>query len=196
MSKIFRNPNQIEEWVEAAEGIQERYGIEKALGYLIGEKFYNFVDTLHSARKLMRTIGEERKKPNFNPIKVTKYKDRELVTNLDEIYENEKLRFIEAEGMLVKFVFLISQAFSPHEIRKYFASHPRLGVHGHVSTEEQYEFMVSKGAIPQSIETEVQDALILGDMMKYFGVSLNNLYHNLPFSLHISLMGCACLLLE
>jgi hypothetical protein len=30
--------------------------------------------------------------------------------------------------------------------------------------------MVSKGAITQIIETEVQDALILGDMMKYFGL--------------------------
>ena len=61
MSKIFTNPNQLEKWVEAAEGIQDRYGIEKALGYLIGEKFYNLVDTLHSARKLMRIIDEERK---------------------------------------------------------------------------------------------------------------------------------------
>ena len=171
MSKIFTNPNQLEEWVEAAEGIQDRYGIEKALGYLIGENFYNLVDTLHSARKIMRTIDEQKKLPDFNPIRVTKYKDRELVTNLDEMYENEKVRVIEAGGVLVKFVFLISQVFHPHEIRKYFESHPRLGSHGHVCTDEQYEFMVSKGVIEHFMDTEVEDALIFGDMMNYFGVS-------------------------
>jgi hypothetical protein len=175
MSKIFTNPNQLEEWVEAAEGIQDRYGVEKALGYLIGEKFYNLVATLHSDRKIIRTIDDQRKLPDFKPIRVTKYKDRELVTNLDEMYENEKVRAIEAGGLLVKFVFLISQAFHPYEIRKYFESHPRLGVHGHVSTDEQYEFMVKHGAIEHSIETETEDALIFGDMMKYFEVSPNNL---------------------
>lgn len=172
MGKIFINDNEIEEWVDAAEGIQERFGIEKALGYLIGEKFYTLVDTLHSARKIMRTIDEERKKPDFNPIRVTKYKDHEVVTNLDETYEDEKARVMEAEGLLVKFVFLINQAFSPHEIRKYFDSHPRLGVMGHIASEEEHDFMVSEGVVEHSIDTEVEDALIFGDMMKYFGVNV------------------------
>ena len=43
---------------------------------------------------------------------------------------------------------------------------------GHITSEEQHEFMVSTGAVPHSIETEVQDALILGDMMKYFGINV------------------------
>jgi len=171
MGKLFTNPNQLEEWVEVAEGIQDRYGVEKALGYLIGENFYNLVDTLRSARKIMRIIDEQRKLPDFNPIRVTKYKDREQVTNLDEMYENEKIMVMEAEGLLVKFVFLISQAFHPHEIRKYFESHPRLGSHWDVCTHEQYKFMVSKGVIEHFIDTEVEDALIFGDMMSYFGVS-------------------------
>ena len=79
---------------------------------------------------------------------------------------------MEAEGLLVKFAFLINQAFKFHAIRKYLVSHPRLGVHGHISTKKQYEFRISNGAIPHSIETEVQDALLLGDMMKYFGVNV------------------------
>jgi hypothetical protein len=37
-------------------------------------------------------------------------------------------------------------------------------------TEEQHNLMISNGAIEHSIETEVQDALTLGDMMKYFGI--------------------------
>jgi hypothetical protein len=171
MSKVFSNPKQLEEWVATAVGIQERYGPEKALGYIIGEKFYNLVETLHSAQKIIRAIDEEPKTPDFNPIRVTKYKDRELVTNLNETYEEEKEIVIEAGGLLVKFVFLISQAFSPHEIRKYFKSHPRLGALGHITSEEEQDFLVRHGAVEYSLDMEVEDALIFGDMMKYFGVS-------------------------
>jgi hypothetical protein len=171
MSKIFTNPKQLEEWVEFTEGIQNRHGIDRALGYVIGEKFYNVVAILHSARKIVRTIDEERKKPDYNPIRVAKYKDSEIVTNLDETYEDEKTRIMEAEGLLIKFVFLVSQAFPTYEIRKYFESHPRLGIQNHVSTEEEHEFWISNGAIEHSIETEVDNALIFGDMMKYFGIS-------------------------
>ena len=78
---------------------------------------------------------------------------------------------MEAEQLLPKFATMIKDAFEPHEIRKYFESHPRLGVHGHVATDEQYEIMVSHGAIEHSIDTEVEDALIFGDMLKYFEVS-------------------------
>lgn len=170
MGKIFINDNQIEEWVEAAEGIQEGFGIEKALGYVIGEKFYNLVSMLHASRTTIRAIDEERKKPNFKPIRERTYGNSKLIENLDETYEDEKAKVIEAEGLLVKFVFLINQAFSPHEIRKYLKSHPRLGVMGHITSEEQFEFMVSTGAIEHSIETEVEDALTLGDMLKYFGI--------------------------
>src|SRR5208282_2578446 len=127
MGKIFINDNQIEEWVEAAEGIQDQFGIEKALGYVIGEKFYNLVSMLHASRTTIRAIDEERKKPDYNPIRERTYGDRKYAENSDETYEDEKAKVIEAEGLLVKFVFLINQAFSPHEIRKYFDSHPRLG---------------------------------------------------------------------
>lgn len=40
MGKIFTNPNQLEEWVAAAEEIQDGYGMEKALGYLMGKNFF------------------------------------------------------------------------------------------------------------------------------------------------------------
>jgi len=68
MSKIFTNPNQLEEWVNAAEGIHDRFGIEKALGYVIGEKFYRLAKRLHSSRKILRSIDEARKKPDYNPM--------------------------------------------------------------------------------------------------------------------------------
>jgi hypothetical protein len=34
----------IADWCQAAQGIEERYGEEKAMGYLIGEKFLNFLE--------------------------------------------------------------------------------------------------------------------------------------------------------
>ena len=170
MGKIFINDNQIEEWVEAAEGIQDQFGIEKALGYVIGEKFYNLVSMIHGSRTTIRTIDEEKKKPDYNPIRERSIGTRKYVENLDETYEDEKARVIEAEGLAVKFVFLINQAFSPHEVRKYFDSHPRLGL-SHVSTPEEYEFLIQHGAIEHSIDTEIKDALIFGDMMKYFGIN-------------------------
>ena len=172
MGKIFINDNQIEEWVEAAGGIWDQFGIEKALGYVIGEKFYNLVSMLHASRTMIRAIDEERKKPNYKPVRERTYGNSKLIENLDETYEDEKARVIEAEGLLVKFVFLINEKFPPHEIRKYFQSHPRLGAMGHVTSVEQYEYMVSTGAIPHSIEIEVEDALIFGDMAKYFGINL------------------------
>ena len=175
MGKIFINNNQLQEWVQAAEGIAENFGIEKALGYVIGEKFYNLLSLLHDARKTVREIDEKRKQPDYNPVLVTKYNDKEFITNFDEMYEHDKERIPEAEKLLTEFTELIRGAFEPYEIRQYFQSHPRLGVHGHVATEEQYDFMVSKGAIEHSLDTELEDALIFVDMMKYFGITPDGL---------------------
>jgi hypothetical protein len=38
VGKIFINDDQIQEWVQAAEGIAKDFGIEKGLGYLIIEE--------------------------------------------------------------------------------------------------------------------------------------------------------------
>jgi len=175
MSKIFTNPNELEAWVEASQGIEERFGIDKALGYVIGEKFYNLVVILHVARKVVRAIDEGRKKPDHDKIREGTYGNRKHMENLDETYEQEKEIIAEAEELLVKFATLIKEAFEPHEIRKYFESNPRLGEMGYIASDEEYDFMVSKGAVEHSLEIEVEDAMILGDMMKYFRVSLNNL---------------------
>jgi hypothetical protein len=135
MGKIFINDNQLQEWVQAAEGIAEDFSTDKALGYLIGEKFYRLVSILHDARK---------------------QGDKEICD--------------EAEKLIVEFTGLTKDAFESHEIREYFQSHPRLGVHGHIASEEQHAFLVEHGAIEHSIDTEVQDALIFGDMLNYFGM--------------------------
>jgi hypothetical protein len=171
MGKIFVNDDQLEDWVDAALGIQERYGIEKALGYVIGEKFYNLVKILHSCRSTIRSIDEERRKPNYIPIRERSIGDRKYAENLEETYEREKEIVTEAECLLVNFAALIKGAFLSHEIWKYFESHPRLGALGHIASEEEHDFMIRKGAVEHSLDIEIKDALIFGEMIKYFGGS-------------------------
>jgi hypothetical protein len=64
------------------------------------------------------------------------------------------------------------------------------------ASDKEYDFRTSNRAVERSIDTEIQDALIFGAMMKYFQISLNNPYHNLPFSLDFSFISCDCLLSE
>ena len=174
MSKIFKNENQLQEWVKAAEGIRKIFGTDRALGYLIGEKFYETVSILHSARKLIRSIAEERNQPGYNPIRETIYANHKLVTNLDEIYRNELATMSETEELLVKFATLIKGAFETYEIQKYFESNPRLGTMRHISSDAEYDFLTKNQAIEHSLDTEIEDALIFGDMMKHFQISPDN----------------------
>jgi hypothetical protein len=171
MGKIFFNDNQIEQWVEAAEGIQDQFGIDKALGYVIGEKFCSLVKILRSSRSTVRFIDEAKKKPDYNPIRERSIGDHKYVENLDETYDREKEIITEAEGLLVEFAALIKGIFSPHEIRKYFESHPRLGALGHIASDEEHDLFIQYGVVEHTLDTEVDDALIFGDMMKYFGIS-------------------------
>lgn len=163
------NEEQLQEWVEAAEGIGERFGLDKALGYLIGEKFYNIVQRKHFAQARVREIEEQRQQPNYNPIREFEYGGRKSVTNLDEVCAEEKEVIRQCTQLLGNFSRLIQGAFEAHEIHRYMDSHPRLGVHGHVSTDEQYDFLVRSGAVEHSIETEIEDALAFGEILKYFG---------------------------
>ncbi len=167
-NSYFLDNSQLEKWVEAAEGIEQRYGIEKALGYLIGEKFYNLVENLLIARKMVRSIDEKRKKPDYNPIIKSGEGKFRRILNLDEDYEEYQRSIIEAEEILSKFANLIKSSFEPYEIRQYLDSNPRLGAMGHICSEDVHDFLVENGMIEHSIETEVEDALIFGEIMKYF----------------------------
>jgi hypothetical protein len=171
MWEVLFNTEKLKEWVEAAKTIHARFGIEKALGYLIGEKFYHVASTLRSSQELIRMIAEEKKKPGYKPISETTYKNHTVLTDMDEIYEKNIVVMKDTEEALTRFATLIKEAFEPYQIKSYFESNPRLGIHGHIASEDDYDFLVSKGAVELSIDTEVRDALILGDMMKYLGVS-------------------------
>ncbi|MDA8325324.1 MAG: hypothetical protein M0033_03810 [Nitrospiraceae bacterium] len=170
MGKIFLNDNQLEEWVAAADGIREQFGLYKALGYVIGEKFYNLVKILYSSRQSIRSIDEKRKKPDYKPVIEKDLGNSKITINWDEEYEHEKAVAAEAEQLLPKFAGLIKDAFAPDEIKEYFKSNPRFGALGHISSDEEFDFFVEHGAVEHSLDTEINDALIFGDIMKYFGV--------------------------
>ena len=116
-------------------------------------------------------IDNERKEPNYQPIREIKLRMSKYTEDLDGVYEQEKEKIIEYQKVLAEFADLIKKAFDPHEIRQYFTSHPRLRVYGHIGTEERFDFMVSSGAIAHNIDTEIEDALIFGETLKYFGMS-------------------------
>jgi hypothetical protein len=171
MWEILFNTRRLKEWIDAAKEIHARFGIEKALGYLIGEKFYRVVTTLHYHKELVGMIAEQRKKPGYNPIIETIHDNRKIVTDFDKIYEDNIVIAADTEEAVSRFAALIKGAFEPYEIQSYFASNPRLGIHGHIGTHEDYDFLVIAGAVKHSLDAEVRDALILGDMMKYLRVS-------------------------
>ena len=165
----FFDEDQLEKWVTAAENIRDEFGLEKALGYVIGEKFYELASTYKSEQEIIATINEERKKPDYNPIRIISGSKREI--NLDDEYLDAKKKVDDLKEILAGFAELIMGAFTQYEIKDYFNSNIRLGALGHVATEEEHKLFVEKGAVKHSLETEINDSLILGDMMKYFGCS-------------------------
>lgn len=46
----------IADWCEAARGVEDEYGREKAMGYLIGEKFLNFLERAETDREWRQAI--------------------------------------------------------------------------------------------------------------------------------------------
>ena len=72
-----------------------------------------------------------------------------------------------AREVLIEFSKLIKESFESYEIKKYFDSNPRFGAFGHTTSEEEHKFLVEKEAIEHSLETEVEDALIYGEMRDY-----------------------------
>jgi hypothetical protein len=65
----------IADWIEAARGVESDYGVEKAMGYLIGEKFLNFLEVAEKDsewREAIPTIVAEIK-ALFEPWKLAEF---------------------------------------------------------------------------------------------------------------------------
>jgi hypothetical protein len=107
-------------WIEqcdAARSIRERLGLEKALGYLIGEKLLEFVK-----------VADEQ--PDFSA---------ELPAFLDEVRD----------------------IFTEAEIWNYLATVRRVGVFGHVGTEEEVATLREAGAIHEDPVEDAEDILVV-----------------------------------
>jgi len=168
-NSFFVNENQLQDWISGAEHVKDEYGVKKALGYVIGEKFYNVIRYANSYYECMKSIEEERQKPGYNPIRTYSLgKYGESIENLDETYEKNKKRVAESKGIIEEFVRLIEETFARHEINAYLDSHPRLGSTGHIASEEEHDFMVEKGMVERTVETEISDALIFDEIKKHF----------------------------
>jgi hypothetical protein len=163
----FLDEDQLEKWVAAAENIREEFGLEKALGYVIGEKFYELVNTLRSESKIIESINDKRKKPDYDPIRSIPGLERKI--NLDEDYSVAERNMLELKKILPDFAEMIMNIFTINEIKKYLNSNARFGALGHTATEKEYIVFIEKEVIKHSLETEISDSLILGDMMNYFG---------------------------
>jgi len=160
----FIDKDQLEKWIEASENIKEGFGLKKALGYLIGEKFYNLVRQLQFSQKMMGNIDKKKQSPDY---KAT----LENASGGEDAYEKYKKEIILLKKEIDKFTALIKDFCNPDEIKQYFDSNPRLGAMGHICTEEEHNFFIKHGAVERSVDTEIDDALILWEMMKYLGCS-------------------------
>lgn len=136
MEEFIKNKEElINEQISAAMDIKDEHGVEKAIGYLIGEKFYDLIKEFRFWQK--------------------SYKNRVKTINDFKI-------------LLTKFSEKIRDLFTEEEINGYFESNPRFGCLGHTATEEEHKLFVEKGAVEHTINTEIEDALIMGEMKKYF----------------------------
>jgi hypothetical protein len=63
-------------------------------------------------------------------------------------------------GNVPKFAAEIRQIFTDEELRAHFATATRIGVTGHVCTEEQYKTMRDAGAFDEDVVTGATDAIL------------------------------------
>ena len=91
------------EQCEAAQGIKERYGVKKALGYLIGEKLINFVQEADRdpefAEELPKFIDEI--KAIFQPWEIKEYLEGvEMVGAPGHVCTDEQYETLRSSGAL------------------------------------------------------------------------------------------------
>jgi hypothetical protein len=134
---------------EAAEGIKENFGLEKALKYLLGEKFYKFLKLL-----------------------------RDTISDIDELEDPERKHEVPKEEKLEElkkdlsvfmdakedFVANIKEIFEPYELGEYLDSMPRFGAAEQFLSEEGYKEWRRNGVLEKDVVVEAEESLILGDM--------------------------------
>jgi len=166
---IFSYENQPELWVEAALNIERRFGITKALGYVIGEKLYGILVMHNNSLNMIGKIEEERKQPNYESRRMVQsiiLGDYEV--DLDQEYERLKRVIDETERAKREMVERILNAFDKSQIIEYFRSNPRFGSSGHILSEEEQRNWWKMGIEEHTLEDEIRDALLFGELQRLF----------------------------
>ncbi|HQK82670.1 MAG TPA: hypothetical protein PLK24_01895, partial [Atribacter sp.] len=140
MYSIFAYENQPELWVEAARNIERRYGIDKALGYVIGEKLYNLLVMHNNSLQKLHQIEEQRKLSDYESHRKAQSAFGDYEIDLDQEYQRLKRVIDETNQAKQEMVERILAAFDLFQIYEYFQSNPRLGSSGHILSEEQQRY--------------------------------------------------------
>lgn len=162
LDSYFVDGAQLTRWCDASENIREDWRLEKALGYLVGEKFYEMIHSFRWIKKHTTELGKRKLEPDYDPI----VREGKYVTNLDERYKEGQTTITRLDLIIPEFARLIRESYDTSEILTYFSENPRMGALGHVLKEEDHEFFTESGAVEHSLETEVEDTLIIGEMKK------------------------------
>lgn len=168
MYSIFAYENQPELWVEAALNIQKRYGITKALGYVIGEKLYNILVMHNTSLIKLRKIDELRKRSDYESHRKVQSVFGDYEIDLDQEYQRLKKVIDETNQAKQEMVTRILSAFDLSQIEEYFQSNPRLGSSGHILSEEQHRYWWKMGIEKHTLEDEIRDALLFGELQRLF----------------------------
>jgi hypothetical protein len=165
---IFAYENQPELWVEAARNIERRYGITKALGYVIGEKLYNLLITHNNSLLKLQQIEEKRRRSDYKPQRKVHSVFGDYGIDLDQEYQRLKRVIDETNRAKQEMVKRILNVFDINQIHEYFQSNPRLGSSGHILTEEQQRFWWKMGIEEHTLEDEIHDAVLFGELQRLF----------------------------
>jgi hypothetical protein len=165
---IFAYENQPELWVEAALNIQKRYGIDKALGYVIGEKLYNLLVMHNNSLQKLHQIEEQRKLSDYESHRKAQLAFGDYEIDLDQEYQRLKRVIDETNQAKQEMVERMLAAFDLFQIYEYFQSNPRLGSSGHILSEEQQRYWWKMGIEEHTIEDEIRDALLFGELQRLF----------------------------
>ncbi|MFH2137397.1 MAG: hypothetical protein ABII88_02675 [Candidatus Omnitrophota bacterium] len=140
MEEFIKNKEElINEQINAAINIKDEFSIEKAIGYVIGEKFYNLMKEFQCLQK--------------------NHKDK------TETINDFRLLILKSSGKIM-------EIFTEEEINNYFKLNPRFGALGHVLSEDEHKLFVEKEAVEHTIDTEIEDTFIMGEMKKYLKINL------------------------
>lgn len=154
----------IHKYCEAAERIKENFGTEKALKYLIGEKFHAILKQIRFVLSQIKEIKSERKKPNYNPIRKVKHTRKTIEINLDEEYESLQEELISLNEAKTSFVEEIKRIFSDYETGVFLNSIMAFGSAEQFLSPEEYKFCLKKGMLEKTVVDEADDVLILEEM--------------------------------